>query len=188
MYASTLASSFMILLAGVENSPPLVFKEDPAPMPLKTGIYTITSELFSNLPLGLDPAEIGSGPKVRRVLALPNFDNDVPAIRWKIVRKDAKDTYEISIDGGLATNFEGQLFAVSKAESDKEWKIELQKVHGSDIYTITTRRSSFSEGWHLATDDEFTQLSVRPLVMVPSYPPRFIHNEIFKIVPVHHHD
>lgn len=50
-------------------------------MPLKTGIYTITSELFSNLPLGLDPAEIGSGPKVRRVLALPNFDTDVPAIR-----------------------------------------------------------------------------------------------------------
>ncbi|TEB19780.1 hypothetical protein FA13DRAFT_1743937 [Coprinellus micaceus] len=60
--------------------------------------------------------------------------------------------------------------------------------HRLFAYRITTRRSSFSEGWFLTTDDEFTQLSVKPLVMVPTYPPRFIHNEIFKIVPVHHHD
>ena len=60
---------------------PIKGKDPSQKMPLKTGIYTITSELFSNLPLGLDPAEIGSGPKVRRVLALPNFDTDVPAIR-----------------------------------------------------------------------------------------------------------
>ncbi|KAF6753586.1 proteinase inhibitor [Ephemerocybe angulata] len=146
---------------------------------LTTGQYLIVS-LANKLPVGRALREDRSlNPK--KIITLPR-DEESP--RWVIEKDWQEGAYKISIRGGTAIELNGLLFAGLIPDlPNNTWKIESQPQHGKSTYTISLAGDGYGKGWVVPgnVDEEGTQLAVRPLIVQPSYPPRYPPFELFEI-------
>ncbi|MFD5184778.1 I66 family serine proteinase inhibitor [Streptomyces sp. NPDC058372] len=78
-------------------------------------------------------------------------------------------------DGRLFTDLVGD-------QRPEQWLLSAQPQHGPDTFVIEKADRS---GVGLVTPEEAGEpVAVRPLIVMPSYPPRFPQTELFRITPV----
>ncbi|CAM5424690.1 MULTISPECIES: I66 family serine proteinase inhibitor [Streptomyces] len=77
---------------------------------------------------------------------------------------------------------DGRLFTDLTGDRDPErWVLTAQPQHGPDMFTI--ERSDRSGVGLVVPEDEGEPVAVRPLLVMPSYPPHYPPNELFRITP-----
>ncbi|KAK6521731.1 hypothetical protein TWF506_001934 [Arthrobotrys conoides] len=101
-----------------------------------------------------------------------------PNATWEIEHQN-EDEYILRCHGAPVASHDQQLFAIlTEHHPPTVWKITKQAQGG---YTIVVADDS-GLGWVLPFIDEGDNkpIAVRPLIVQPSYPPRFPPNELFK--------
>lgn len=78
-------------------------------------------------------------------------------------------------DGLLFTDLIGD-------QRPEQWVLTAQPQHGRDTFTIEL--ASRTGAGLVVPEDEGEPVGVRPLIVMPTYPPRFPPNELFRITPV----
>ncbi|EAU81236.1 hypothetical protein CC1G_09480 [Coprinopsis cinerea okayama7 len=147
-------------------------------MSITPGTYEITS-MVNGLHVGRPLAEDRSLlPK--RIRVLPegnNFGNS-----WVVEKDD--DAYILYCKGAPVAPQEGKLFADLLGNMhDKKWIVTHQPQHGENVFTVVN--ASTEHGWVVPADaEEMQQVEVRPLIAVPSYPPRYPATELFTFTQV----
>ncbi|KAJ3488883.1 hypothetical protein NLI96_g2532 [Meripilus lineatus] len=148
-------------------------------MSLQSGTYIIRSVLDKKA-IGRHPIEDRSLlPKPVR--ALPS---DVSAP--KLVVQKVEDGYHIRAKGDITGRHDGQLYAfLIDAIHGEAWRITEQPQHGKNIYIVET--NDREAGWSVPVDDDDKRgahVNVRPLIVFPTYPPRFPDFELFEFVRI----
>ncbi|KAI0070799.1 hypothetical protein K474DRAFT_1679867 [Panus rudis PR-1116 ss-1] len=147
-------------------------------MTLEDGTYIISCDLGDGAKYIRYDDKGDSVRPDKRVVTLPG---GVKAPEWKIKKVD--NGYIVSIDGMKTGERDGYLFTDVPDEDVEKWNIEEVPQHGKDIYIINITRRE--RGWVFPTDAEpYQQLLVRPLIVFPTFPPRYPAHELFSIVPV----
>ncbi|UYM24372.1 I66 family serine proteinase inhibitor [Streptomyces albus] len=78
-------------------------------------------------------------------------------------------------DGLLFTDLIGD-------QRPEQWVLTAQPQHGRDTFTIEL--ASRNGAGLVVPEDEGEPVGVRPLIVMPTYPPRYPLNELFRITPV----
>ncbi|KAJ2912555.1 hypothetical protein MD484_g7852, partial [Candolleomyces efflorescens] len=139
-------------------------------MSLETGKYIITNKMTNG---GVGPH--GDGP-VTKVVLLPD---GVKAPSWKLTKIEGS-CYEITQDGRVAIEQEGGLVLSGEDDEKPVWRLESVPQQGENAYTIVEARGYL--GWAAPSEEPYTQVAVRHLIVHPTYPPRYPLFELFDIV------
>ncbi|EGX43139.1 hypothetical protein TWF173_008893 [Orbilia oligospora] len=140
---------------------------------LSSGLYSITT--VDDLTVGRNSREDRS-LRPKPVYALPPSETG-PNTIWQI--DQVKDNeYILKCHGAPTAVHDHRLYAVLTDEPPPTpWKIEKQAQGG---YTII-KADGNGIGWVVSFEDgEEKPIAVRPLIVQPSYPPRFPPTELFK--------
>ncbi|KAJ2923075.1 hypothetical protein H1R20_g14016, partial [Candolleomyces eurysporus] len=146
-------------------------------MSLENGTYIILNQLTKG-PIG--GAE-RSGD-VSKVISLPG---GVRPPFWKFT-KVHDSLYKITQESGTSIEIDRLLFLSDRAEDNDltTWKVEHVPQQGKNAYIITHTLGGPTTGWVLNEYEPFNQVAVRPLIVFPTYPPRYPPGEVFDIVRV----
>ncbi|THG95044.1 hypothetical protein EW026_g6534 [Hermanssonia centrifuga] len=126
-------------------------------MSLVTGNYIITSKKVVSLPAGVQPP----------VWAVQLLDNG---------------KYILKIGGAATAEFENNVFAILlDVPIPTEWVITAVPQHGPNVYII--ENGDRSAGWVIPEEEAYTQVAVKPLTATKSFPPQYLPNEQYYIVP-----
>ncbi|KDR79612.1 hypothetical protein GALMADRAFT_63312 [Galerina marginata CBS 339.88] len=136
---------------------------------MDSGLYIITSKM-EEFPVGRNAAEdLSLNPK--KVIILPK---GIEAPRW-ILQKVSDDTFIMKAGGNYTANIDDKLFAVLMDEPRPTlWKVDPQFHLGENTYTVISGENP-RLGWVVL------DIAVRPLIVQPSFPPRFPPQELFVI-------
>ncbi|KAF3078934.1 hypothetical protein TWF569_000343 [Orbilia oligospora] len=141
---------------------------------LSSGLYSITT--VEDLTVGRNSREDKSlHPKP--IYALPSSETG-PNTIWQIDQVQ-DDEYILKCHGAPTAAHDGHLYAVLiDVPPPTPWKITKQAQGG---YTIV-KADEDGFGWVVSFDEdrEGKPIAVRPLIVQPSYPPRFPPTELFK--------
>ncbi|KAJ2911343.1 hypothetical protein MD484_g9071, partial [Candolleomyces efflorescens] len=149
-------------------------------MSLESGTYKITNNA-TNGPVGAE----GSSGTLTKVVSFPS-DHEAKAPLWKLT-KLSDGNYQLVQAQGAAVEIGNLLFVANRNvfPNHATWKIEHVSHLGDDAYIITSANAGGrSLGWVVTKPIPFSQVSVRPLIVVPSFPPQYPPNEVFTIVRV----
>ncbi|KAF3902831.1 hypothetical protein AA313_de0206350 [Arthrobotrys entomopaga] len=140
---------------------------------MHSGTYIIKSKANGSI-IGID----SHGSK-ESVVTLPE---GAAYQKWLLQASGGSGLFNFQIDGLQAIDNGGALRVAPKDDGEPEaWLVEPVPQQGVNVYTIL--REDRTKGW-VGGRDEGEPLQVRPLIVVPSYPPRYPDNELFEIFPV----
>ncbi|KAE9391951.1 hypothetical protein BT96DRAFT_924990 [Gymnopus androsaceus JB14] len=103
---------------------------------------------------------------------------------WEIVSV-GNGTYQLKNKGAVVGVQNGLLYAylITEQASSQAWIITAQPQHGPNQYTIET--ADRQTGWVVQPGRRRSEsVAVRPLIVQPSFPPRFPPTELWTITPV----
>ncbi|RXW19943.1 hypothetical protein EST38_g5922 [Candolleomyces aberdarensis] len=151
-------------------------------MTLENGTYIIINQLTKG-PIG-GAEQVGD---LSKVISLPG---GVRPPLWKLT-KERDGLYRLTQEPGAPVEIDRLLF-LSDRDEDKDratWKVEHVPQQGRNAYIITNAKSDGpSSGWVVTDYELYTQVAVRPLIVFPTYPPRYPPGEVFDIVRVNSDD
>ncbi|KAF3161794.1 hypothetical protein TWF788_002371 [Orbilia oligospora] len=153
---------------------------------LSSGLYTITT--VEDLTVGRNSREDRS-LRPKPIYALPPSETG-PNTIWQIEQVNGEE-YILKCHGAPTAAHDDHLYAVLTDEPPPTlWKITKQHQGGytifqkliSDLILSIIKADQDGFGWVVSFDDgrEEKPIAVRPLIVQPSYPPRFPPTELFK--------
>ncbi|THH33048.1 hypothetical protein EUX98_g1124 [Antrodiella citrinella] len=148
---------------------------------LKPGSYMIESLLNGNAVHRFPTEDHSLLPKAIFLLS-----KGVQGHGFWDVKRTNDGGYILAANRSPVATIDGKLFAILlDMPPPQVWDIKLSERDGPDCFIIAERYSP--RGWVAnadADDDELNQISVRPLIIGPSYPPFYPPNEVFKFIRV----
>ncbi|KAH7922327.1 hypothetical protein BV22DRAFT_1037609 [Leucogyrophana mollusca] len=146
-----------------------IIMSDPV---LRTGIYNITCPILQEGSfVGRNTREDRS-LRPKGIVSLP--PGGQPAA-WNVEQLEG-GRYKLSIGGAPTGVINNALYAFLLGEPYEEWIITYRPNHRA--YTI--EKEDMRAGWVMPSEDDYTQIAVRPLIVGPSFPPFFPPTELWK--------
>ncbi|KAJ3745630.1 serine protease inhibitor [Lentinula detonsa] len=144
-------------------------------MSLETGRYIITSGDYA---VGRRSSEDRSLLPKGIFLTSKDWESS-----WVFEKSgNQQDEYTIKSNGSPIAHIDGVVVAVlTDLFSATKWIVEAVPQHGDNAYIITT--PEHDQGW-VSSEEVGQQISVKPLIAAPSFPPHYLPNEVFQIIKV----
>ncbi|KAK6331436.1 hypothetical protein TWF730_004518 [Orbilia blumenaviensis] len=138
------------------------------------GHYQVSSVVESTAIIGID---LNSEGPNKKVVALPEATQGPDTI-WSVepVSTDPGQKFILKC-GGLSVYGEGGKIWAGERQEPFLWDIKHFERGGGKDYVLTGEEGI--EGWY-AEGDVGAQISYRPLIVAPSYPPFYPPTEVFK--------